>query len=93
MPKLTLEVQESDKPILFIVGEKNPLIPYIISEFTDSLKIAQISSLTPNPPLGGGQPQTPNLYHVEPANAALIKNLNEKLEYAIVFLIALIAAL
>ncbi len=82
MPKLTVEIQDPTKPLLFLVGDKNPLIPYIISEFQDQVKIAQIS---PKTPPNGVQNPTSKIYHVDPTNAALVKNLKEKIDYAIVF--------
>lgn len=79
MPTLTVETHDPEKSILFIVGETNPLIPYLVEKYQKDFKIALVSSKTPAT-LGEG------VFHVNSQNAALIKNLKEKIEYAIVFL-------
>ena len=79
MPKLQIETREQEKPILLIVGEKNPLIPKLIREYSKDFTVALISETIP-------ATEGIEIYHIAPNTAGLIKNLEEKIEYAVIFL-------
>lgn len=79
MPKLKVETSEREKPLFLLVGEKNPLIPALLNEYGNDFKIAHISQDSPDI-------DSNHIYHIKPDTASLIKNLEEKIDYAIVFL-------
>lgn len=80
MPTLHVETSEREKPLLFLVGEKNPLIALLAEEYSRDFKVAHVTNSPKNPNL-------PNdVYLIKPDAAPLIKNLEEKIGYAIIFL-------
>ncbi len=76
---ITLETQDREKPILLIVGEANPLVIKIIEEYSRDFTIAHVANNSSNP-------ENSDIYHIKPSSASLIKNLEEKVEYAVIFL-------
>jgi len=77
MPKnFHIETSEAEKPLLLIVGRDSPLIEKLIDEYSKSFKIARV---------GKGFTRV-GVYTIAEESAHLIKNLEEKIEYAVVFL-------
>ncbi len=79
MPKLNIETSEQEKPLLLLVGTKNPLISELIKIYSSDFKIAHITN-TPQ------KTDSPEIYTVTPEAAKLIRNLEEKIDYAVIFL-------
>ena len=78
MPKLNVEQSDQEKPIILIVGD-NILVDSIIPEYQKEFKIALISDRI--------SAQTPSdFYRIDEASAHLVENLEEKIDYAIIFL-------
>ena len=75
MPKLNVETHEADQPIILIVGEKNPLIAKLVIEYSNDFKVAQIAKEI--------DPSKKSIYHIRPDVAHLVKNLKERIDYAI----------
>lgn len=80
MPKLSLETYDREKPILLLAGDKNPLVQLIIRDYVNEFTIAYITD-SPKP-----KEYSENIYRIRHDAAELLKNLEEKVEYAIVFL-------
>ena len=78
MPNLTFEIQEKQKPIILIYGD-NPLIPYLLDEYSREFKIAYVGVLEPIE-------QGDDFYRIPKTNARWVKSLEEKLDYAVIFL-------
>lgn len=74
---ISVETKDREKPLLLIVGSANPFINKLISEFKSNFKIAKISK---------DKKTDSEIYNIDPKNAGLVKNLEEKIEYAIIFL-------
>ncbi|HVZ66820.1 MAG TPA: DUF4012 domain-containing protein [Patescibacteria group bacterium] len=80
MPTLIIESDTREKPILLIAGS-NPLIPSLIEESQKDFKIALVSEEN----LGESY-QGEDLYHIRKDSAHLVKSLEEKIDYAVIFL-------
>ncbi|OGH18392.1 MAG: hypothetical protein A2868_02275 [Candidatus Levybacteria bacterium RIFCSPHIGHO2_01_FULL_40_15b] len=78
MPNLTLEIHEKQKPIILVYGD-NPLIPYLLDEYSRKLKIAYVGVLEQIE-------QGDDFYRIPKTNARWVKSLEEKLDYAVIFL-------
>lgn len=78
MPNLTLEIQEKQKPIILVYGD-NLLIPYLLDEYSKEFKIAYVGILEQ---IERGD----NFYRIPKTNARWVKSLEEKLDYAVIFL-------
>lgn len=78
MPRLILETREKEKPIILIAGDDNPLIPFLFDALGKQFKMAIISD-SPGP-------QGENIYRIRPDSALLIKDLEEKIDYALIAL-------
>lgn len=81
MPRFNIETQEKEKPLILVAGKDNPLVNLFFEAHGKDFKIAQISN-GQNP----GEEKGENYYRIRTDSAHLIKNLEEKLDYAIVFL-------
>ena len=79
MPKLRIEETDREKPIILIVGSKNPLIDFIITEYQKEFKIALVSQDSP-------VKVSENFYRIDPSSAHLVERLEEKIDYGIIFL-------
>ena len=79
MPTLHVETSEREKPLLLLVGEKNPLISLLAEEYSRDFKVAHVTS-------NSIATTSPNIFLIKPDAASLIKNLEEKIEYSIIFL-------
>jgi hypothetical protein len=75
---LTLETYEKQKPIILIYGN-NLLIPHLINEYSNNFKIAYVGSVVK-------EKTHQDFYRIAKNNAQFIKNLEEKIDYAIIFL-------
>ncbi len=78
MPQLALETSTREKPLLLLVG-KNPLLKLLSKELEKDFKIAFITDEKLNQ-------KSENFYVIETKSAHLVKNLEEKIDYAIIFL-------
>lgn len=78
MPNLTLEIHEKQKPIILVYGD-NPLIPYLLDEYSREFKIAYVGVLEQ---IERGD----DFYRIPKTNARWVKSLEEKLDYALIFL-------
>ncbi len=79
MPKLTVEISDKHRPIFFFFGD-NELLENLIEKYSSDFKIAYISDkdlshTTEN-----------NYYRIKKDSSSLLKNLEEKIEYATIFL-------
>ena len=75
---LTLEIREKQKPIILIYGD-DPLIPYLLNEYSREFKIAYVGVLEQIE-------QGDDFYRIPKTNAKWVKSLEEKLDYAVIFL-------
>jgi len=75
---LTLEIHEKQKPIILIYGD-NPLIPYLLDEYSGEFKIAYIGTIEQIE-------QGDDFYRIPKANAKWVMRLEEKFDYALIFL-------
>ena len=85
MPKLSIETSEKEKPIALVAGNSNPLIKFLLDRLSQEFKIAFVSSSN----IETGQNSTDNsndFYRINPDSAYLVKNLEEKIDYAVIFL-------
>lgn len=78
MPKLNIETSEQEKPLLLLVGTKNPLIPELIKIYSLDFKIAHITNSLQ-------KYDNPDIYTIAPSAAKLIRSLEEKIDYAVIF--------
>ncbi len=80
MPKL-LEIEESgsELPLLAILGENEPLVQYLLHEFANKFRLILISEKKPL-----FLAKASNVYFLDYKNAALLPNLKETLDYALV---------
>ncbi len=77
MPNLTLETQEKQKPIIFIYGD-NLLITHLLDQYSKDFKIAYIGDLEFD--------VKEDFYRIPKTNAKFVKDLEEKMDYAVIFL-------
>src|SRR3989338_4010463 len=84
MPRFNIETQEKEKPIILLAGEDNPLISLFIDAHGKDFKIAQISN-SQNPKVLSEE-KGEDYYRIRTDSAHLIKNLEEKVDYALIFL-------
>ncbi|HVT00786.1 MAG TPA: DUF4012 domain-containing protein [Patescibacteria group bacterium] len=80
MPTLIVESGTREKPILLIAGT-NPLISYLIKSSQPDFKIALVSEADFAKDYQGS-----DLYHIRRDSAHLVKSLEEKIDYAVIFL-------
>lgn len=79
MSTLTLEIHEKDKPIILIAGNKNPLIKFLIDGYLKDFKVVLVSDSEIDA-------KKENFYRIRTQSSYLIKNLEEKIDYAVIFL-------
>src|SRR3989344_3672609 len=75
---LTLETREKQKPIILIYGN-NPLVPLLLEEYSKEFKIAYVVELEQTE-------KRKDFYRIPRANVQFVKNLEEKIDYAVIFL-------
>jgi hypothetical protein len=80
MAHLSIETSDREKPIMLLTGEKNSLARFIIHEYNRDFTIAYITNSQAT------KDTQDNIYRIRFDAAELLKNLEEKIEYAIVFL-------
>ncbi len=80
MPNLKLETHEKEKPIILISGDKNPLIPFLFENYRSNFKVVYLSDIESD------RKKDENFYRIKPESASLIKSLEEKIDYAVIFL-------
>lgn len=79
MPKFNIETAEKEKPIVLISGDSNPLANLLISDLKESFKIVLVSNRDSNY-------EASNFYRIKKDSAHLIKSIEEKIDYAVIFL-------
>lgn len=82
MPKLTLETHDREKPIILVAGT-NVLINVWLEKTKEEFKIALISD---DENVKAATVQNDSFYRIRTDSAYLIKNLEEKIDYAVIFL-------
>src|SRR3989338_347036 len=75
---LTLETREKQKPIILIYCN-NPLVPLLLEEYSKEFKIAYVGELEQTE-------KRKDFYRIPRANVQFVKNLEEKIDYAVIFL-------
>ena len=80
MSKLDVVVVSGETPIILFSGNHNPLIKILINQFHEEFKIAYVSD---NP---AAPHKDENFYRIETGSAYLVKNLEEKIDYAVIFI-------
>ncbi len=79
MPTLELETRDREKPILLITGEKNCLTPRLIKHYENDFKIVYVGERNIDT-----TQDAQSFYRIGTNNATLIKNLEEKIDYAVI---------
>ncbi len=77
MPKLTIETQEREKPIILLSGDA-PLIEDLTNEFNPQFKIVHLSD---DKTVG----DIKDFYRIGRSSSYLLSNLEEKIDYAVIF--------
>ncbi len=77
MPQLQIETLDKEKPIILFAGKDNPLLNILIDKFSDEFKIAYVSD--------ENIPGAEDFYRIDTKSAYLINNLEEKLDYAVIY--------
>lgn len=82
MPE-TFHVEEhtKKKPILLLCGNSNPLIPVLLERLKDDFKIAHVCKSSQET-----IPTSENYYRILPDSSYLLGNLEEEIEYGLIFL-------
>ncbi len=81
MPKLALETRDREKPLLLVAG-KSQLTSYLIEKSSDDFKIAYLSDEQIPTSVAGSE----HFYRIGKDSAHLIASLEEKIDYAVIFL-------
>lgn len=81
MPTLEIETSEKEKPIILFLGD-NPLTQALINHFSKDFKIAYVSDSD----LKTDNSNSHDFYRIAKSSTSLIKDLEEEINYAVIFL-------
>lgn len=85
MPELfNIESAEKSKPILLVYGKKNPLIKPLVKSIIDDLKIIYLGENANA--LNLSDDEDKNIYFINKDHAGTLNNLEEKIDYAVIFI-------